>query len=126
MSENQTENLKNLFALMQERPELPILPMVHDKIALNNDYGEYWPGKLGKCFIDKYLIFEKYDVIFYKDVDFKDLNTLYEFKSMFFHFADDIDEKMPNEQKLQLMKEEIDALWWEEAIIVYIDPPEST
>lgn len=119
MSENQTENLKKLFALMQERPELPIIPVVDGEIA-SKDYG-YWLGKWGTFSIDKYLIHKDNKVIFYEEADF-DMVSIFE---KYFDYNEcGIDENAPDEQILPLMREKIDTLDWKEAIIVYIDLPE--
>lgn len=53
-SENATsENKAELFKLMQENPELPILPFVDADIAA--DDSGYWAGSWGNVKIDEYL-----------------------------------------------------------------------
>lgn len=119
--EKQTENLKELFELIRKHPDLPIVAMVDSEIVAD-DGCCYWMGSWGSCFIDKYIIHEDYGVIFY---DKGNPDTVDIFEKYFDYAECGIDEELPDEKALQLMKEKIDTLHWEEAIIVYIVLPET-
>lgn len=118
--EKQTESLKELFELIRERPDLPIVAMVDSEIV--QDDGGYWLGEWGKCEIDKYIVHEDYGVIFY---DKGNPDTVDIFEKYFDYAECGIDEELPDEKALPLMKEKIDTLHWTEAIIVYIVLPET-
>ena len=118
--EKQTESLKELFELIRERSDLPIVAMVDSEIV--QDDGGYWLGEWGKCEIDKYIVHEDYGVIFY---DKGNPDTVDIFEKYFDYAECGIDEELPDEKALPLMKEKIDTLHWTEAIIVYIVLPET-
>ena len=117
----QTDNLKELFKLIEKRPDLPVVAMVDCEVVGDDSYG-YWMGEWGKCEIDKYIVHENYGVIFYEQGR---PDTVDIFEKYFDYEKCGIDEEMPDEQALPLMKEKIDTLDWTEAIIVYIDLPET-
>lgn len=119
--ENQTENLKKLFNLIRKHPDLPIVAMVDSEIVGDDGYC-YWMGSWGDCLIDKYIVHEDYGVIFY---DEGDPDTVDIFEKYFDYTECGIDEEMPDEEALLLMKKKIDTLEWEEAIIVYIQMPDT-
>lgn len=119
--EKQTENLKELFALIRKHPDLPIVAVVDSEVVAEEGYS-YWLGSWGSCIVDKYIIHEDYGVIFY-DQGKPDTVDIFE---KYFDYAEcGIDEEMPDEEALPLMKEKIDTLDWLEAIIVYIQLPDT-
>lgn len=119
--ENQTENLKELFDLIRKNPDLPIVAVVDSEVVAEEGYA-YWLGSWGSCIVDKYIIHEDYGVIFY-DQGKPDTVDIFE---KYFDYAEcGIDEEMPDEEALPLMKEKIDTLDWVEAIIVYIQLPDA-
>lgn len=65
---------------------------------------------------------EDYGVIFYEQGR---PDTVDIFEKYFDYAECGIDEELPDEQALPLMKEKIDTLDWTEAIIVYIGLPET-
>lgn len=116
----QTERLKELFKLIEERPDLPIMPMVDSDVVADSGYC-YWSGEWGRCEIDKYIVHEDYGIMFYEQGR-PDTVDIFE---RYFDYAEcGIDEELPDEQALPLMKAKIDTLDWTEAIIVYIGLPE--
>lgn len=119
--EKQTENLKELFDLIRKHPDLPIVAVVDSEVVAEEGYA-YWLGSWGSCIVDKYIIHEDYGVIFY-DQGKPDTVDIFE---KYFDYAEcGIDEEMPDEEALPLMKEKIDTLDWLEAIIVYIQLPDA-
>lgn len=118
--EKQTENLKELFDLIRKHPDLPIVAMVDSEIVA--DDGGFWLGEWGRCEVDKYIVHENYGVIFY---DKGNPDTVDIFEKYFDYAECGIDEELPDEKALPLMKEKIDTLHWTEAIIVYIVLPET-
>ena len=118
--QKQPDNLKELFKLIEEHPDLPIVAMVDSDVVADDCY-RFWLGEWGKCEVDKYIVHESCGVIFYEHGR-PDTVDIFE---MYFDYAEcGIDEEMPDEKALPLMKEKIDTLNWTEAIIVYIDLPE--
>lgn len=53
ISEKDRKNREELFKLMQENPELPVVPMVDGEIP-GDDCG-YWLGSWGQAQVDEYL-----------------------------------------------------------------------
>ena len=86
------------------------------------DDGGFWLGEWGRCEIDKYIVHEDYGVIFYEQGR---PDTVDIFEKYFDYAECGIDEELPDEKALPLMKEKIDTLDWTEAIIVYIGLPET-
>ncbi len=91
-----------------------------DSEIVADDSG-YWLGEWGKCEVDKYIVNEDCGVIFYKQGR---PYTVDIFEKYFDYAECGIEEALPDEKALPLMKEKIDTLDWTEAIIVYIDLPE--
>ena len=57
MSEKQKERLEELFRLIKENPDLPILPMVDSEIVADDGYAQ-WTGSWGRAHIEEYYITE--------------------------------------------------------------------
>lgn len=119
LTEKQRENLKELFKLIKEHPDLPIVPMV-DADIVADDSG-YWLGGWGSASIDKYLPHE-YGMIFYEQgrPDVVDI-----FEKFFDYEKCGISEEMPDSEALPIMREKVDSLNWIEAIIINIDLPDT-
>ena len=66
--QKQTDNLKELFKLIEKHPDLPIVAMVDSDVVADDCYC-YWLGEWGKCEVDKYIVHENYGVIFYEQAD---------------------------------------------------------
>ena len=54
ISEKERKNLEELFKLMRENPDLPVVPMVDGEIP-GDDCG-YWMGAWGTAKLDEYLV----------------------------------------------------------------------
>lgn len=119
--EKQAENLKELFGLMKKRPDLPIVAMVDSEVVAD-DGCCYWMGSWGNCLIDKYIVHEDYGVIFYEEGK---PDTVDIFEKYFDYAECGIDEELPDEKALPLMRAKVDSLDWKEAIIVYIQVPDA-
>ncbi len=52
MTERENQYRKELFKLMQENPDLPVVPMVDGEIVPGDDYG-YWQGDWGAARVDE-------------------------------------------------------------------------
>lgn len=119
MLEKQRENIKELFGLIKENPGLPIIPMVDAEI-IGDDCG-YWAGSFGSAYIDKYFLDDDHAVVFYEEND-PDIVDIFE---KFFDYAEcGIDEEMPDNEALLLIKQKIDTLNWKRAIVIHINLPE--
>lgn len=104
---------EELIRLMQENPELPILPFVDAEIAAD-DVG-YWAGSWGNVKIDEYL-FPPNDapVLFKSDDDVFDVLERY--------LTDEEFEALPDSE--EDCRPIYDSLPWKKAIIVYIELPD--
>ena len=102
-------NKDKLFKLMQEHPELPVIPMVESEVVCDDSYG-YWMGSWGDCRIDKFIVTE--DRIYFIDAD-KDeiLLSLYDWEWV---------DEVSDEEYEQGYKN----INWIDAIIVNINTPE--
>lgn len=113
MTERERENREELFRLIKENPELPIVPMV-DADIVGDDCG-YWLGVWGRAEVDEYFISERAERVFYKsDGDVFDVLER--------HLSDEEFEALPESE--EECRPYYDKLPWIKAIIVYINLPE--
>ena len=117
--QEQKERVTELFDLIKANPDLPIVPIVNG--ALVCDDGGYWLGGWGSAHIDKYYIHDGE----YLEYGGKYPDTTDIFERVFDFDECGIDDDMPGEEADRIMKEKVDSLPWIEAIMVYIDIPES-
>jgi len=112
MNRIEKENREKLFKLMQENPELPVVPMVDAEIC-EDGFG-LWKGSLGSVRLDEYLIPSDFKVMM-----FKSENNVLDVLSICLS---------PSEFETLSDREEgrplYDALPWKKAIIVEIDLPD--
>ena len=109
------ENTKRLLELIQENPDLPIVPMVDAEIVGGDDFGR-WMGDWGYARVDEYLIPpQDYEPMLFKSDD-----------DVF-----DVLEKCLPEAEFDALPENesecrpvYDALPWVKAIIVDINLPD--
>ena len=101
------ENFDNLFRLMRENPELPVVPMVDGEIP-GDDCG-YWLGAWGQATIDEYIIGNE-------RVMFKSYDDVFEVLERFLTYEEY--EALPETESE--CRPRYDALPWKKAIIVYI------
>ena len=109
ITEREKKNRDELFRLMRENPDLPVVPMVDAEI-FGDDIG-YWCGAWGHASVDEYLICKRYDYIAFKSWD--DVFDVLEK-----YLSDEEFEKLP-EDKSECRKV-YESLPWTKAIIVYI------
>lgn len=113
ITEKERKNREELFKLMRENPELPVVPMVDGEIP--GDDSGYWLGAWGSAQVDEYLLTSNREwMVFKSDDDVFDVLER--------HLTDEEFEKLPE------TKEECrpfyDALPWTKAIIVHIVLPD--
>lgn len=107
------ENLLALLKLMQENPELPVVPMVDGEIP--GDDSGYWLGAWGKARVDEYLLTNNHEwMVFKSDDDVFDVLER--------HLSDEEFEKLPETE--EECRPVYNALPWTKAIIVYIQMPD--
>lgn len=110
---NMTNNIKDLLKLIQENPDLPIVPMVDQEIVAD-DNATWWLGKWGRCVKTKY--YSGRDYIHFYDDDVEDaLNDMVGCK---------YSETKDGRDIYDLTDVEWDVLYeslpWIECIVVYI------
>ncbi len=113
-SERERESRNELFRLMQENPDLPVLPMVDGDLS-GDDFG-YWLGAWGNASLNEYLMPRKdYQPIMFKSDD---------------DVFDTLERYLPAKEFAALPESDAecrkiyDSLPWVKAIIVYIELPE--
>lgn len=108
------KNTAELLKLIQENPELPIVPMVDSEIVADDSYGR-WLGAWGSSYIGFYLVGEE-KVHFREDDDFEEIESA-------------LTDGAINYEEFEAMTDaEAEAAYaslpWTKAIIVNIDLPE--
>lgn len=115
----QKERVNELFDLIKANPDLPIVPIVNGDLVC--DVGGYWLGGWGSAHIDKYYIHDGE----YLEYGGKYPDTTDIFERVFDFDEYGIDDDMSDEEADRIMKEKVENLPWIEAIMIYIDIPES-
>lgn len=108
--EIQKNNLLSLFELIQQNPDLPIVPMVNYEIVAD-DFALYWMGSWGEARVDSYILRD--DRVWYLS-DGKE-----EIFENIFEFPFDL----PKEQEEQFIEDSVSSLPWIKAIMVKIELP---
>ena len=112
MGKSEKEYRDELFKLMQENPELPVVPMVDYEIVVE-DSGR-WLGSWGSSNVGEYLLGEE-------RVYFREDDDMYEVERALEEFIDDgVFSGMSDEEAVKAYA----GLPWIKAIIVNIDLPE--
>ena len=109
------ENIKEILKLINEHPDLPVIPMVGQDIVVDS-FGE-WTAEVGEAEIRKICIYED-AVIFYDENTLKTaglLELVYETLGL--------PDSMSSGEANRRLKTFIDSLDWLEAIIVHIEAP---
>lgn len=113
-SERERKNREELFRLMAENPDLPVVAMVDSEIVADDGYSR-WMGSWGSCYIGEYIIGEE-RLHFREEDDFEEIEeALTDGVVIYEDF-----ETMSDEEA----KGAYDSLPWIKAIIVDIDLPE--
>ncbi len=115
------EKFTQLFNLMKENPDLPVLPMVHSEIVADDDY-VYWIGAWGSSSVEEYILTD--EGVRFRGDDGNDLGemmiTINRYDPWWENSIVNLDEAEQN----KLVEEKYDSLPWKKAIIVYIKLPE--
>ena len=109
ITEKEKQNREELFRLMQEHPDLPVLPMVDEEIVAD-DCSVWWMGSWGPAEVNKYITTE--DRVHFETADPDEVMP--EVKG--WDWYDNATEEE--------VEAEFKALPWIEAIIVFISTPE--
>lgn len=113
MKKSQKERLEELFRLIRENQELPILPMVDSEIVADDGYAR-WSASWGSAEITEYILADE-------RVHFKDLDDWGEIESVLSEmFGYDVYGTMSDD----VAKNTYNNLPWVKAIVVNIDLPE--
>lgn len=111
------DNTNEFIRLVQENPNLPIIPMVNAEVVCNDYYG-WWLGSFGYCEVTEYACVNMYNEDRYVTRD--DLDEIEEY---FMNELLDEDETLSAEEVEALAIERAEALDWTKAIVVYIGTP---
>lgn len=114
ITEKEKKNRDELFRLMQENPDLPVVPMVDSDIVVDDGYN-LWMGSWGDSHIEEYVLGKKY-LHFREDDDWGEIE--WALADGFVGY--ETFEGLSDEEA----KSEYAALPWIRAIIVNIDLPE--
>ena len=110
-------NTKELIRLIQENPDLPIVPMVDSDVVVD-DYFGYWLGSFGNCEVNEYICIEMYGNDRFVTRDDQD-----EIEEYFIQLILDEDENISDEEVVSRAHKQAEALDWVKAIVVYIGTP---
>lgn len=103
-------NIKQLMALMEQYPELPIAPMVSGEMC-DDDICARFLGQIGYCRVDRYIVGKKRFYL-YDDTDMQEVIEVLE------DVADFIDDGSATDEELITVYRELP---WVKAILVDID-----
>ena len=102
------DNIKDLLRLIEEHPDLPVIPMVGQDIVADS-FGE-WTANFGKAEVKKICIYGE------KVVIREDKNAIKTVEAL------DL-EGLTREESIEKLTWYLDELDWLEAIIVHIETP---
>ena len=106
------KNIKDLLKLINEHPDLPVIPMVGQDIVA--DCTGEWVAHFGKAEVKKMCIYGE-NVIFREDKNaIKTVEALE---------LEGLTEGRTREESLKIINDYLDGLDWLEAIIVHIETP---
>lgn len=110
------ENIKEILKLIEEHPDLPVIPMVGQDIVA--DCTDEWIASFGKAEIRKICMYEE-AIIFYDENPFKIAEAL----DFYHEFLGELFDSVSTGETNILTKESIDSLDWLEVIIVHVETP---
>ena len=116
ITDTERKSRDELFRLMQENPDLPVIPFVDGEIVGGDDWGR-WMGAWGSASVDGYLFprNEWEPVLLRSDDDV--------FVTLEKYLADEELDKLPERE--DECRKIYDALPWEKAIVVNINLPDA-
>ena len=109
-------NLKELVKLINENPDLPVIPMVNNEVCCGNE--GYWMATFGNCDINECTLIEmngETRICFSEDIE--------EIKNYFYQQIENMNDVKPDE-KQKLLDEKIQNIEWTKVIIVCMELPE--
>lgn len=104
------EYAEKLIRLMQEHPDLPVVPKVSGDGIVSDDCFAWWTASLGDCQVEKWIVYN--DRLYSYDDAIDILDCLYD------------DGLIKGNDDDPWTQEDIDSLPWKEVIAVTIDTPE--
>lgn len=113
-------NGKEFLKLVQENPDLPIVPMVDREVCLDDTWGD-WFGSFGECWVDSYVYVEYCGNNRFFTKDEQDRIEEYLVQQI---INEDVKEELSYEEIEKQAHEKAEVLPWKKAIIVYIRLPE--
>ena len=114
ITERERKNSEELFKLMQENPELPVVAMVDGEIVQDDGHSR-WMGAWGSSSIEEYFVGEEW-IHFREADDFEEVEEALTDGQVCY---DDF-EAMSDEEAVGAYN----SLPWIKAIVVYIDLPD--
>ena len=111
--ETSNENKQNLLRLIQQNPDLPVIPYVSNEAACS-EYS-YTLARFADSHINEFLICDRYDDGY---IIFKDSESVMD--ALEYYLSDEEFEALPENE--EDCRPYYDALPWVKAIIVYIEP----
>ena len=113
------DNIKDLLRLIEEHPDLPVVPMVGQDIVA--DCTGEWVANFGKAEVRKICLYEE-AIIFYDENPLKIAESL-----VFYHdLPVGVFDSVSTGETNKLTKEALDSLDWLEAIIIHVETPTLT
>ena len=109
------KNINDLLKLMDEHPDLPVIPMVGQDIVA--DCTGEWAAHFGKAEIKKMCIYGE-NVIFREEKNAIDTLEAFESEGLIVR-----EESKKREETIAIINGYLDELDWLEAIIVHIETP---
>lgn len=138
MNNKSVTNLKKLFQLMEENPDLPVIAMVDNDVVA--DYGfARWFASIGRCAAEEYAVYNDKCLIDREEFKEDYYNYMDEELCEMFNYNPRINEYTVNqgkyseqqlrineiqEEKLEKYLDEIAEKYFKRAILVDIDLPE--
>lgn len=110
-------NTKEFIKLVQENPDLPVVPMVNTEVV-DDDCYSWWLGSFGHCEVTEYTCVEMYN-----ESRFVTRDDIDEIEEYFMNEILDEDESLSAEEVETMAIEKAKVLDWIKAIVVWIGTP---
>ncbi len=111
-SETEKKNREQLFKLMREYPDLPVIPMVSYEVVADDDC-PYWKGSWGSAKLGAYIV--GYMRIYFREDDADDMEDVLNHTTTGRDWYDAPEDEVTSAYQ---------NLPWTECIVAYIDLPE--
>ncbi len=120
MNEKEKQSHEELLRLINENPELPVIPEVNAELVCSDQY-KWWMGGWGDCCIEEYTWGT--EAHYFKQKNFSLLCDDYFVEVLCDCISDKDFDELSELPRKELIKA-YEALPWKKAIIVYITLPE--